>query len=344
VLLKIPLYAFLSIFACKNDLQKESYTKRIIIVFYYIIMSHCDDLIGTIVNRVYHIETQLGKGEFGTVYKGYHIKNRKQVAIKMEYVDSEIHTLKHETTIINHLYTNGCRSIPAIYWYGMHTDKYRCLVMQNYLCSIHDYTMKKNINANVLGEIMANCIIILEQIHTAYVIHRDIKPQNFMFGEDKSIYLIDFGMATFYLNENKKPIETTELKEYIVGSPKYASYYIHSGLQYQRRDDLISLGYMYIFLQYKGLTWDNFVSPTNMPINNNNNTFHSGMGEIHVNHPRNIERKYKKQLTNLIPELQRLSDNEDCFAITKYMEYCYHLTEIATPNYSGLISLFSSRV
>lgn len=305
-----------------------------------------DNIVGTTVNRVYYIEKQLGKGEFGTVYKGRHIKNGKQVAIKMEYINSEIQTLKHETTIINHLYTNSCRSIPSIYWYGMHEDKYRCLVMQHYVCSLHDYSISKNISPAVLGEIMANCIQIMEQIHNAYVVHRDIKPQNFMIGEDKSIYLIDFGMATFYVNENKEPIKTDELKEYIIGSPKYASYYVHSGLQYQRRDDLISLGYMYIFLRHKGLSWDDFQYPNDLQYTNQvqSPVVAENIGEIHINHPRNIVRKYKKQLKNLIQELQRISYNEDCFAISKYMEYCYRLTEIATPNYSSLISLFSSHI
>lgn len=291
-----------------------------------------------LVNRTYHIEKQLGKGEFGTVYKGVHHKNGAQVAIKMENIHSTIQTLKHEATIINHLYSHGCRSIPSIYWYGIHEDIYRCLVMQYYVCSLHDYSLNKNIPPNVLGEIMANCIRILSEIHEVWVVHRDIKPQNFMIGEDKSLYLIDFGMATFYVNDYKEPIIHGEPKEYIVGSPKYASYYVHCGEFPQRRDDLISLGYMYIFLKHKGLSWDDFRDQEPPPPHKHEQE--QDVGEIHVNHPRNISRKYKKQLNNLISELQRISYNEDCFAITKYMEYCYRLSPATKPNYTSLMALF----
>lgn len=289
-----------------------------------------------IVNRVYQLEELLGKGEFGSVYKGRHIKNNRIVAIKMEHMHNEIKTIKHETTILNHLYSSGCRSIPAIYWYGIHEDKYTCLVMQHYLCSLHDYSTRKNMPSHVLGEIMTNCIRILNEIHDAWVIHRDIKPQNFMIGEDKRIYMIDFGMATFYVDENRVPIHTTELRDYIIGSPKYASYYVHCGIQSQRRDDLISLGYMYIFLRHKGISWDDFRCPPY-----NSTMIDRNAGEMHVMHRMNVERKLKKQLQTLIDEIQKLSYNEDSVAITKYMEYCYRLSPTATPNYQALISLFS---
>lgn len=292
-------------------------------------------VVGTLVNRVYFVEAELGKGEFGVVYRGRHIKNDKSVAIKMEPMDTPMKTLKHEATIINHLYKEGCRKIPPVYWYGLHADAYTCLVMPHYYCSLHDYSVSKTITGKIVDEIMTRCIQIMEEIHNAWVIHRDIKPQNFMIGDDRQLYLIDFGMATFYVNEYREPIETSELKQYIVGSPKYASYYVHCGIQSQRRDDLISLGYMYIFLKHRGITWDDFQSGVS-----ERPTMHV-YSEIDINHPRNIERKHKKELTHLIRELQRISYNEDCVNITKYMEYCYRLGATSTPNYNALLSLFS---
>jgi serine/threonine protein kinase len=296
-------------------------------------------MIGTLVNRAYRVEAELGKGEFGIVFRGRHFKNGKTVAIKMEPLHTEMKTLKHETTIMNHLYKEGSRQIPPVYWYGLHADKYTCLVMPQYLCSLYDYSVLRNINENILDEIMTNSIRILEEIHTAWVIHRDIKPQNFMIGDDKQLYLIDFGLATFYVNEYREPIEATELKQYIVGSPKYASYYVHCGLQSQRRDDLISLGYMYIFLKHRGITWDDIRIPNPNVLGESTERVYS---EMDLNHPRNIERKHKKELTHLIRELQRISYNEDCVSIVKYMEYCYRLSPTSTPHYNALQSLFST--
>lgn len=290
--------------------------------------------IGTVVNHVYLIEEQIGKGEFGTVYKGTNIKTNKQVAIKTEYALSEMKILKHETTIINHLYKHGCRYIPLIYWYGVHNSLHTCLVMQHYVCSLHDYANSKKISLSLLDDIMVKCIYILESIHNGWVIHRDIKPQNFMIGADKEIYMIDFGMATFYVDENRKPIHNSTLKQYIVGSPKYASYYIHCGMTPERRDDLISLGYMYIFLRHPELTWDDFQDLTPSNLNTN-------ITELDINHPKNIRRKNGKELNVLLPKIQRLFYNEDCVSIIKYMEYCYGLQYTTTPLYSSLASLFT---
>lgn len=294
---------------------------------------------GTIINNVYLVEEKIGKGEFGTVYKGVNRKTNKQIAIKTEPAFSEIKILKHETTIINHLYKHGCRFIPSVYWYGLHNSLHTCLIMQHYVCSLHDYASSKKISLSLLDHMMVKCIYILESIHSGWVIHRDIKPQNFMIGADKELYLIDFGMATFYVDENKKPIHNSEEKQYIVGSPKYASYYIHCGMTPERRDDLISLGYMYMFLRHPGLTWDDFRSDSNIPAHPTTST--DNMTELNINHPKNIIRKNKKRLNLLVPEIQRISYNEDSVSIIKYMEYCYRLQYATTPLYSSLVSLFS---
>lgn len=294
---------------------------------------------GTIINNLYCVESQIGKGQFGTVYKGINMKTNIQIAIKLEPTVSEMKILKHETTIINHLYKHGCRCIPCIYWYGTHNSLYTCLVMQYYICSLHDYASSKKISPSLLDSIMEKCISILESIHSGWVVHRDIKPQNFMIGADKELYLIDFGMATFYVDEHRKPIHNEVAKQYIIGSPKYASYFIHCGMTPERRDDLISLGYMYIFLRHPGLSWDDFRVPIDTEAAFTENTI--DMTELDINHPKNIIRKNKKQLNHLIHEIQRIYYNEDSVSIIKYMEYCYRLQYTTTPLYSSLVSLFS---
>ena len=97
---------------------------------------------------------------------------------------------------------------------------------------------------------MLKCINIIQSIHRSYVVHRDIKTANFMI-KNGDIYLIDFGLATFYLDENIKHIEDDKICD-IVGTLKYASIHVHQGHRFSRRDDIISLIYMYDYLANGG--------------------------------------------------------------------------------------------
>ena len=92
----------------------------------------------TILNSKYKIENILGKGKFGIVYKGSHLKTKKELAIKEEYSENVVKILKHETTILNYLLTHGCKSIPSVYWYGIYNHS-TYLVMTYYPCSLYDF-------------------------------------------------------------------------------------------------------------------------------------------------------------------------------------------------------------
>lgn len=210
-----------------------------------------------LINNKYIITGKLGEGTFGNVYKGINKKNNKSVAIKMERLDGPISLLKHETTILNYLYSEGLRNIPAVYWYGIYGDNL-CTIMTLYDKSLFDITRGDNLSyKNKIYEIMLQCICIIENIHEKFVIHRDIKPQNIMF-KDGFLYFIDFGLSTFYLNEKREHILDEIRDENLIGSPKWMSYYLHLGHRASRRDDFISLGYVFMFLLSDDgkLPWD----------------------------------------------------------------------------------------
>ena len=98
----------------------------------------------------------------------------------------------------------------------------------------------------------------LEALHNVGVVHRDLKPENFLIGTGESsntIYLIDFGLSTQfydYIANSHVPYNETHQ---LVGTPLYASLYRHRGVSHSRRDDLISLVYIFLHFLRGSLPW-----------------------------------------------------------------------------------------
>lgn len=272
-----------------------------------------------IINNKYEINEILGKGKFGIVYKGINIHNGDIVAIKTEK-ETPYKLLKHESTIINYLFHNKCKKIPTIYWFGLYTNL-TCLVMTFYSSSLQNYIIQKGTMDNhKLSSVMIKCIDILENIHQLLVVHRDIKPENLMV-KNGDIFLVDFGLATFYVDENNQH-KKKKIQEDITGTPKYVSYFNHDGEPISRRDDLISLGYLYLYLHDGNLCWENPVTIEN-----------TEYSEISIFHPKNQYRKTCKSWENLYNQMKSSH-------IHTYLKYCYEMKYEETPNYYLMKKIF----
>lgn len=90
------------------------------------------------------------------------------------------------------------------------------------------------------------------------MVHRDLKPQNIMFDENNTPFLIDFGISAIY--KKKKPERRPSIPRKgtdFVGTPRYASIAAHSGHQIAPKDDIESLIYVMIFAIVGELPWMN---------------------------------------------------------------------------------------
>ena len=275
-----------------------------------------------IIGRRYQVLSKLGQGKFGIVYQGRNVATGQSIAIKTESVGSPIRLLKNETAILKYLYDQGCRCCPIVYWYGVHLDT-TCLVFSCYTISLYEYLHIKPIENEKRNAIMRTCIGMLESIHKHFVIHRDIKPENFMI-RDGELFLIDFGFATFYIDPDGEHIANV-ITENLVGTPKYISYNIHCGNTASRRDDMISLGYILLWIMTGELPWTEGRSPS---ITN------SRESENNILHPLNVYRRDKKSLNML----ENLVSNYN--GLYRYLEHCYRLDYEGSPLYGELEKLF----
>jgi serine/threonine protein kinase len=113
-------------------------------------------------------------------------------------------------------------------------------------------------------EYVIEMLSIINKVHDAGVVHRDIKPENFMFSVvtdkgniEKKLNIIDFGLSRFYMKGDKHVANT--YNKSIVGTLRYISKHVHEGDVYSRRDDIISIIYVAIYLLKGKLAWSGII-------------------------------------------------------------------------------------
>ena len=191
----------------------------------------------------YEIDSEIGRGGMGVVYRAFEPALNRHVAIK-ELSPS----LAHDPQLVER-FLREARSMASL------ADPH---IIQIYYIGTDEATAQpffamEFVEGESLSAILKrdgklsveNTLRILHQTaqglataHDAGVIHRDIKPGNLMLSERGQIKIADFGIALATKDVSKKLTTTGEF----VGTPGYLSPEVCLGKPIDQRSDIFSLG------------------------------------------------------------------------------------------------------
>ncbi|KAI0077039.1 kinase-like protein [Panus rudis PR-1116 ss-1] len=273
-----------------------------------------------IVGAHFRVGKKIGEGSFGVVFEGTNILNNQPVAIKFEPRKSEAPQLRDEYRSYRTL--NGTPGVPQVHYFGQE-GLHNVLVIDLLGPNLEDLFDMCGRKFSIKTVCMAakQMVTRVQAIHDKNLIYRDIKPDNFLIGVPGSktantIHIIDFGMAKHYRDPKTKVHIPYRERKSLSGTARYMSINTHLGREQSRRDDLESLGHVFMYFLRGGLPWQGLRAQTNK---------------------QKYEKIGEKKQSTPIEELCEGFPEE--FAI--YMNYVRKLGFEETPDYDFLRELFT---
>jgi eukaryotic-like serine/threonine-protein kinase len=198
----------------------------------------------TFANR-YRIESIIGRGGMGVVYKAVDAQLDETVAIKtlpgdvMSRSPEDLERFKREIRLArkithrNVLRTYDYGEAEGVYFISM--EFVRGYTLAELLEEAPAHQMVPRVGMGIARQICRG----LEAAHEQGIIHRDIKPQNVLIDHKGEVKLMDFGIAR--MAEAHEGMTQAGL---IVGTPHYMSPEQVQGKQLDPRSDVYSMGVM----------------------------------------------------------------------------------------------------
>jgi casein kinase 1 len=241
---------------------------------------------GTRILDKYVLRECIGSGAFGEVWSADSASTGEPVAVKMEHIHGNpAPTLQYESRVLQLL--QGIPGIPRLRYFGRKEEMNGIFMVTELLgaslealatshrLDMHPHVVKNPppYHADFISDIGRQMLQRLKSVHARGMLHRDVKPDNFLFARTPALdlskravkqsqsalipllYLIDFGMAK-RIADRKEGVRDVPL----IGSARYASVAAHRGEALGRRDDLISMMYSLIYVANGGgLPWQNYM-------------------------------------------------------------------------------------
>jgi len=189
----------------------------------------------------YVIQSVLGKGAMGVVYKAFDPHIERVVAIKTvrkDLVDPDLAVqvmarFQNEAKAAGRLLHPN---IVSVYEYG--EDALNAFIAMEYVegTGLREYLNRKaSFDLGQIVAIVSQLLLALDFAHERGVVHRDVKPANLILTSGGALKVADFGIAR---------IDTSNLTNagMVMGTPSYMSPEQCQGKEVDRRSDLFSAG------------------------------------------------------------------------------------------------------
>jgi serine/threonine protein kinase/tetratricopeptide (TPR) repeat protein len=216
----------------------------------------------------YRLETRLGHGGMGEVYRAFDTRLNRPVAVKVMHSaeDKELAVGRflreaRAASALNH------PNIVVIHEVGETSEGDYFIVQE----LIDGLTLRALLEGPMplarIAEIGAQVARALDAAHTAGIVHRDVKPENVMLRNDGFVKVLDFGLARSLALEGGDDTTTGAVLEtmpgVVVGTASYMSPERINGLQCGPPADVFALGVM---LYEMAAGTRPFVAPTGLGI------------------------------------------------------------------------------
>ncbi|HEX5085332.1 MAG TPA: protein kinase [Blastocatellia bacterium] len=202
-------------------------------------------LTGRLLDQRYYLESKLGVGGMGTVYRAGRLLIGDWVAVKVLHQDQmadprAVERFRREAQIAARL---KHPNVVTVHDFGVSTDGLSYLVMDlvegESLSSLIE--RQGTLAETEAAEIVRQVCAALDEAHRQGVVHRDIKPQNIIvqaIPDGLQVKVLDFGSAASPDVTASKLTRTGA----VVGTPHYMSPEYCLGEELDGRSDIYSLG------------------------------------------------------------------------------------------------------